>query len=1617
MWDEGKDSMRHFYRFFTLSATLLFLGCSSNTPNSVECITAFDCEDGYTCQNEKCVALPDDVVVVDKDVAVTDGATDDLSDDIITDEELPPDEEEADEATDTDEDTPVTIDDPIDNDEDTFLPDDDLLADTTPPTVAETTPAAEATGVGIATTVEILFSEPMNETTLTTTTLILEQGETAINGTVSYDGDTFVATFTPDASLAYGTLYTFTVTTGAEDAAGNGLAVDHVFSFTTAAEEVNECVTMANPCNDHGDSGGSCVDTVGGYTCICSSGFGFSGGGCKDLNECAPDNKGPCDDNGDTAATCTNTSGSYTCTCVTAGYEFTSGSCRDINECLTLNNPCDNGGDTGATCNNTPGDYTCSCSNGWHDNGTTCDPTDECETLNDPCDNDGDTGATCQDGLDTYTCTCSDGWNFDDGVTCAETDECVKLNNPCNDQGDMGATCNDGMATYTCTCSSHYSWNFETCVPDTQTHICSGAPANSLYYNNLTSYSYGQTWNGSGWTPPASTATYSATPAVNTCQFKCAAHYTWNGTDTCTADTQPYSCAPKPATGTVWNTVSQYTQTWNGTGWSPADDPTTEYNTDPSDTSCRYKCAANYDWNSTACVNARTEACTNLPANAVYYNNTTSYSIPQTYTDGGGWQPFAIAYYDDGTPDINTCEYKCAPNYQWNGSTCVNARTQPCGTPPSNTVYYNGMTSYSIPQTYTDATGWQPSTTPYYDDGVLIANTCEYKCAPNYARHNGACVNSRSGQLCTGIPANAIYANGENTYAISQTYTDATGWQPPLTAYYDDGTPNANTCEFRCADSYHWDGSACVSDYRTYTCAAKPEPGTVWNTVSNYAQTWVSGAWSPVNSTTAYNPTPSDTACRYKCAANYEWSGTACINSRTQACSGAPSNTVYYGNATSYSVNQTYTDATGWQPPTTAYYDDGVLVANTCEYKCAANYQWNGSACINSRTQACSGAPSNTVYYNNSTSYNITQSYTDGSGWQPPTTAYYDATPDNNTCGYKCAANYYWTGTACINSRSQACSGIIANAMYYNNATSYTITQNYTDGSGWQPPTTATYNATPTENTCQFKCSDTYHWDGVSACVSNTRTFTCSGAPGNTVYYSGTSSYSYTQTWSGSWNPPDSAASYNATPTQYTCQYKCAANYFWTGSACINSRTNQSCTGLPTNAVYYGNATSYSITQSYTDGGGWQPPTTAYYDDGTPNSGTCEFKCANNYNWTGSVCEPATKTNDCTGAPTNTVYYSGTSSYSYAQTWGGSDWVPPNSSPYYDATPDLNTCGYKCAANYYWNSSACINTRSQSCTGLPSNAVYYGDAASYSIPQTYTDATGWQPPTTAYYDATPDLNTCGFKCKTHYTWNGSTTCVADTQPATCTGLPANAEWNTVSSITQTWNGSAWAPTTTGVYNATPSTTECRFKCSAGNSWNGSACVAPYCGDGISGNSTIPAFTEGFESGSLPGYASGDEWSIATDQKHAGTYSLKSDEVYWSGDYRSVYFLKYTDGQICFWHRSDGSIWYGTFRVYVDGSSKYSKSSTQSSWTEECISVSAGYRMVEFRFSINSDSGWGENWYIDDIRFYNATTEQCDGGSTTCGNLGFDCGSGVSCGSDCTWQAGEADCHDDGGCGC
>ena len=103
-----------------------------------------------------------------------------------------------------------------------------VAQDVTPPTVISTDPANNATDVDLNKVITTVFSEGMDPSTITTTTVTLKHGTTSVLGTVTYTGTT--ATFRPASDLAASTTYTATITTGAKDLAGNALTSDYILT-------------------------------------------------------------------------------------------------------------------------------------------------------------------------------------------------------------------------------------------------------------------------------------------------------------------------------------------------------------------------------------------------------------------------------------------------------------------------------------------------------------------------------------------------------------------------------------------------------------------------------------------------------------------------------------------------------------------------------------------------------------------------------------------------------------------------------------------------------------------------------------------------------------------------------------------------------------------------------------------------------------------------------------------------------------------------------------------------------------------------------------------------------------------------------------------------------------------------------------------------------------------------------------------------------------------------------------------------------------------------------------------------------------------------------------------
>jgi methionine-rich copper-binding protein CopC len=115
--------------------------------------------------------------------------------------------------------------------------------DSVRPTVLTRTPATNATGVAQAGNLTARFSENVVGVGGSTFTLKKSLNNAAVTGAVTYNATTRTATLNPTASLAAGTRYTATVTSGVKDAAGNTLLTS-AWSFTTGPRQV---VTAKSP--------------------------------------------------------------------------------------------------------------------------------------------------------------------------------------------------------------------------------------------------------------------------------------------------------------------------------------------------------------------------------------------------------------------------------------------------------------------------------------------------------------------------------------------------------------------------------------------------------------------------------------------------------------------------------------------------------------------------------------------------------------------------------------------------------------------------------------------------------------------------------------------------------------------------------------------------------------------------------------------------------------------------------------------------------------------------------------------------------------------------------------------------------------------------------------------------------------------------------------------------------------------------------------------------------------------------------------------------------------------------------------------------------------------------
>ncbi|VDO62403.1 unnamed protein product [Schistosoma margrebowiei] len=237
--------------------------------------------------------------------------------------------------------------------------------------------------------------------------------------------------------------------------------------FVLLGTHIDECQNGPGICGPH-----TCVNTFGGYQCICLPGYKRIGEVCQDIDECLS-GAYQCSEN----ERCVNIPGSFRCQpACPQGYraigtpESNIIECVDIDECAIGISQCP----LGSKCINEPGTYSCRCSNGQEAGTQGCDnrrdlfcnegfqwnrekgciDIDECNPSfgSSPCQ------YNCVNTYGAYRCECPIGYEIDRKTNlCRDIDEC-NLGNPCRSD----EVCLNLPGNYTCVqqrCPKNYVYD------------------------------------------------------------------------------------------------------------------------------------------------------------------------------------------------------------------------------------------------------------------------------------------------------------------------------------------------------------------------------------------------------------------------------------------------------------------------------------------------------------------------------------------------------------------------------------------------------------------------------------------------------------------------------------------------------------------------------------------------------------------------------------------------------------------------------------------------------------------------------------------------------------------------------------------------------------------------------------------------------------------------------------------------------------------------------------------------------------------------------------------------------------------------------------------------------
>jgi hypothetical protein len=146
-------------------------------------------------------------------------------------------------------------------------------SDATAPTVSILSPIDGATGVCLTQTLSATFSEPMDAATINNTTFTVTDGGVAVAGNVTYNATNRVASFAPTDAAGFAASHTFVATiasgsSGVKDPAGNPMAANRVWSFTTGIQACTSGVDLRTIAAFGAFGGGAGITNQGIHTVV-----------------------------------------------------------------------------------------------------------------------------------------------------------------------------------------------------------------------------------------------------------------------------------------------------------------------------------------------------------------------------------------------------------------------------------------------------------------------------------------------------------------------------------------------------------------------------------------------------------------------------------------------------------------------------------------------------------------------------------------------------------------------------------------------------------------------------------------------------------------------------------------------------------------------------------------------------------------------------------------------------------------------------------------------------------------------------------------------------------------------------------------------------------------------------------------------------------------------------------------------------------------------------------------------------------------------------------------------------------------------------------------------------